>query len=755
MLRGLIHTGEAAQVRVDQIQVDGGTQMRAGLDGDTVQEYAEKMENGWGDFPSVVLFYDGTDYWLADGFHRLAAYKSLAAVGDTLIPADVRSGTRRDAILFAASANANHGLRRTKADKRRSVEVMLRDEEWQRWSNREIARRCAVDEKTVREIKRDLGIDTADYPQYTHPKTGQMTTMNTANIGAQRRYESGLPALNMPAPGAGLAKLPMTDWELGDVVESVVREYYGDVERGLADGFAEVLASAGAQAGGYWERLERALAPFAVTPTRVLAAVKVAVERMVAGRQALRPGSPEAKALSRQIKAETWGDRRVASRPAEVWEIEQALGAWAAQQPVDGLRTVARLRGGALWWEVRQVLQGLAPLTYRDRDLVQALNNVAAQREQAGARGEGRGATVAGTGREGEGEREVDPWVAAHKQGLSVLVGAILPWVRTWTDDKGRTWRDVVGRNPQHANSPFRQELNEECQRRGLMIGGVALVGVIVEVFSRLTAADERTADFADGAEGAAPAADGEKLLTEWTDDEWAAYAATGQIVGGKDVSGICDDVRAGAVDGDGDGADVGVDVDAGERGAVEVVGRGDGGVGSVAGVGGFREVVKGAAEGGGAGFGPSLVVAVDGRELPAWAREEERSVAMLPADMAGRWVIVSDGAGQVFLEDKAGKRSTERGGLEVFEELVDQARRMDASLVVASSKTGRLQGWLVRLLTLRSELVDWGELTGHHLETLTIGRELDKLVGMTQRELDMLTGTADVVAVDGEQEAW
>lgn len=148
-------------------------------------------------------------------------------------------------------------------------------------------------------------------------------------------------------------------------------------------------------------------------------------------------------------------------------------------------------------------------------------------------------------------------------------------------------------------------------------------------------------------------------------------------------------------------------------------------------------------------------MVAVDGRELPAWAREEERSVAMLPADMAGRWVIVSDGAGQVFLEDKAGKRSTERGGLEVFEELVDQARRMDASLVVASSKTGRLQGWLVRLLTLRSELVDWGELTGHHLETLTIGRELDKLVGMTQRELDMLTGTADVVAVDGEQEAW
>ena len=38
------------------------------------------------------------------------------------IAADVRQGTRRDALLFAAGANSSHGLSRTTADKRRAIE---------------------------------------------------------------------------------------------------------------------------------------------------------------------------------------------------------------------------------------------------------------------------------------------------------------------------------------------------------------------------------------------------------------------------------------------------------------------------------------------------------------------------------------------------------------------------------------------------------------------------------------------------------
>jgi hypothetical protein len=53
-------------------------------------------------------------------------------------------------------ANATHGLRRTNADKRRAALTLLQDEEWQRWSNREIARQCGVTHTFVAKLRREL-----------------------------------------------------------------------------------------------------------------------------------------------------------------------------------------------------------------------------------------------------------------------------------------------------------------------------------------------------------------------------------------------------------------------------------------------------------------------------------------------------------------------------------------------------------------------------------------------------------------------
>ncbi|MCL2000844.1 MAG: hypothetical protein FWG74_05375, partial [Planctomycetes bacterium] len=69
------------------------------------------------------------------------------------IPAEVRSGTFRDALLFAAGANAGHGLRRTNADKRRAVEMLLGEPECVGWSNEQIARHCRVGPHLVAEIR--------------------------------------------------------------------------------------------------------------------------------------------------------------------------------------------------------------------------------------------------------------------------------------------------------------------------------------------------------------------------------------------------------------------------------------------------------------------------------------------------------------------------------------------------------------------------------------------------------------------------
>src|SRR5262249_8043073 len=137
---------DRVMVPLARIPIDPGAQTRARVRARVIRDYAaamtEQLAEGHLRFPPVILFTDGRDYWLGDGFHRvLAAQKA----GLTEIAAEVRPGTQRDALLFGIAANSAHGLSRTNADKRKAVACLLADAEWSQWSDREIARRCRVD----------------------------------------------------------------------------------------------------------------------------------------------------------------------------------------------------------------------------------------------------------------------------------------------------------------------------------------------------------------------------------------------------------------------------------------------------------------------------------------------------------------------------------------------------------------------------------------------------------------------------------
>ncbi|HJT33533.1 MAG TPA: ParB/RepB/Spo0J family partition protein [Pirellulales bacterium] len=134
------------------IHLDGGTQIRAKIDEPTVAEYAEQMAAGAA-FPPPVVFHDGQDYWLADGFHRLAAAR---LAGLTKIDCEVRLGGQRDARLCAVGANSDHGLRRTNEDKRRAVGLLLADYEWSQKSDRWIAEACGVSDRFVNGMRNQL-----------------------------------------------------------------------------------------------------------------------------------------------------------------------------------------------------------------------------------------------------------------------------------------------------------------------------------------------------------------------------------------------------------------------------------------------------------------------------------------------------------------------------------------------------------------------------------------------------------------------
>jgi hypothetical protein len=136
-------------LKFSQIRIDGGTQMRVSINQDKVSEYAEKMRED-GKFPPLKATFDGTVYWLYDGFHR---YFAAQAAGATTIEVDYKPGTMEDAQDLALGANDDHGLPRSNEDKRKAVETALAMERHSKKSDREIGRLCKVSHTLVAAVR--------------------------------------------------------------------------------------------------------------------------------------------------------------------------------------------------------------------------------------------------------------------------------------------------------------------------------------------------------------------------------------------------------------------------------------------------------------------------------------------------------------------------------------------------------------------------------------------------------------------------
>lgn len=135
-------------IQIADIRIDGGTQQRDEINPGVVGDYAEAMRCG-AKFPAITVFFDGAQYWLADGYHRYHASKEIEALS---IMADVEDGMVEDAILFSVGANKHHGLNRTNAEKKKSVFVLLKHPKWSQWTAREIARHCGVSNNFVSDL---------------------------------------------------------------------------------------------------------------------------------------------------------------------------------------------------------------------------------------------------------------------------------------------------------------------------------------------------------------------------------------------------------------------------------------------------------------------------------------------------------------------------------------------------------------------------------------------------------------------------
>lgn len=128
-------------------------QDRVSLDAITVAEYRDCALE---DFPPLRCYLLDGKIVLAAGHHTLEAHRAQGA--DKIRAIVIKGGTLADAILDAVKSNTRHGLRRTPADKRRAVKLLL--ETFPAWSTKQIADNAAVSAHLVEEV-RAAAVDTA------------------------------------------------------------------------------------------------------------------------------------------------------------------------------------------------------------------------------------------------------------------------------------------------------------------------------------------------------------------------------------------------------------------------------------------------------------------------------------------------------------------------------------------------------------------------------------------------------------------
>jgi hypothetical protein len=167
-----------ATLALDVIRRDGGTQPRVAIDHDIVREYADEIRAG-AKFPPLVVFFDGTHYWLGDGFHRAAA--SIEA-GMSAVECEVHTGTQQEAQWYSFSVNKTHGLRRSNADKQLAVRAALAHPNASGLSDRQIAEHCGVSHNMIGEYRKSM--QSTVIGGQSNIRTGRDgRTIDTTNIG--------------------------------------------------------------------------------------------------------------------------------------------------------------------------------------------------------------------------------------------------------------------------------------------------------------------------------------------------------------------------------------------------------------------------------------------------------------------------------------------------------------------------------------------------------------------------------------------
>jgi hypothetical protein len=185
------------QIPLKSINLNPKIHTRVALNPSRVDWFAKLLagkDQGDGpNLPPVIAYFDGTTYWIADGYHRCHAHNKS---GKETIEAIVHKGGAREA--FLAGLAYDQGTPKTREDKRNSVLKALEDPELSKWSDRVIARHCGVDHKTVGKLRSG---STGEFPSSntvgadgkSRPRPPKNRAGTTSNVSRMRHLDSATP----------------------------------------------------------------------------------------------------------------------------------------------------------------------------------------------------------------------------------------------------------------------------------------------------------------------------------------------------------------------------------------------------------------------------------------------------------------------------------------------------------------------------------------------------------------------------------
>lgn len=201
---------ETCPLPLASIRTDSGAQMRPRLD-DAQLRYLEELVADGAEIDPPDVFFDGGDYWLAHGFHRVEAFSRSGAPSAVC---RVHEGSREDAIVFGAGANSRESTPRCEATVHKAVETVLSMTDM---SEREICRHCGVTKGVVHRVKQKLGL-VVPKAKPEVPRAGHLSVVRpepAGTAGPDREPE--------PEPETYPEREPGCDDDLGDGEAEVPR----------------------------------------------------------------------------------------------------------------------------------------------------------------------------------------------------------------------------------------------------------------------------------------------------------------------------------------------------------------------------------------------------------------------------------------------------------------------------------------------------------------------------------------------------